>query len=64
MQEALLYCVKDWLGLPMEVVESPALEIFRSHLNVVLGTLLWGSLLEQRVGPDGLQSSLPSSAVL
>lgn len=26
MQEALLYCVKVWLGLPMEVVESPALE--------------------------------------
>jgi len=30
-----------------EVVESPSLVIFKSHLDVVLGTLLWVSLLKQ-----------------
>lgn len=30
-----------------------SLEIFKSHLHVVLGAVLWVSLLEQGVGPDG-----------
>jgi len=32
--------VEHWHRLPREVVESPSLEIFRTHLNVLLGKWL------------------------
>ena len=38
---------KHWHRLPREVVESPSLEIFKSHLDTVLGNRLWVTLLEQ-----------------
>lgn len=47
-----------WQRLPK--IESLSLEIFKSHLDAVLGT----ALLEQRIGPNGLQESLPASASL
>ena len=31
---------KHWHRLPREVVESPSLELFKSHLNTVLGEQL------------------------
>ena len=39
---------KPWHRLPREAVESPSLEIFRSHLDMVLGNQLCVALLEQR----------------
>jgi len=38
---------KHWHRLSREVVESPSLEIFKSHLDMVLGSWLWVALLEQ-----------------
>jgi len=42
--------------LPREVVESPSLEIFQPHLDVVLCSLLWVTLLGQGVGLGDPQS--------
>ena len=36
----------NWL--PREAVESPSLETFKTHVDMVLGTLLWVYLLKQR----------------
>ncbi|KAK4810930.1 hypothetical protein QYF61_013338 [Mycteria americana] len=38
---------KHWNRLPREVVEFPSLEIFKSHLEMVLGNQLQVTLLEQ-----------------
>lgn len=40
-----------------EAGDSPSLEIFRHHLEMVLGILL-----EEELGPDDLKSSLPTSS--
>jgi len=39
---------KDWHSLPSEIVsdESPMLEIFKSHPDMVLGSLFYVALLE------------------
>jgi len=47
-----------WNRLPRY---SLSLEIFKSHFGMVLGNLLEMVLLEQGVGPDNLQRSLPAS---
>lgn len=40
---------KHWHRLlPVEVVESPSLELFKTQENSVLGKLLWAIPLEQR----------------
>lgn len=41
-----------------------SLEIFKSHLDAMLGNLLWVSQFEQGVGPDDLQQSLSAVTVL
>lgn len=43
---------------------SPSLEIFKRHLDMVLGKQLYVSLLEQGVRPDGLQRSLSTLTIL
>ena len=48
---------KHWHNTPREAVESLSSEIFKSHLDAVLGNLLW-------VGLNSLQGSLPTSAIL
>ena len=53
---------RNWL--PREAVESPSLEIFKTHLDAILHNVLWVTLLCRGVGLDDLQRSLPTSAIL
>jgi len=45
-----LRVTEPWPRLPREAVEPPSLEIFQTHLDVVLCSLLWVTLLRQGVG--------------
>ncbi|PKU31531.1 hypothetical protein llap_18166 [Limosa lapponica baueri] len=51
---------EPWKRLPREVVESPSLETFQTHVDTFLWDLLWVPLLWQWVGGDDLQRSLPT----
>jgi len=55
---------EPWPRLPREAVESPSLEIFQTHLDAVLCSLLWVTLLGQggldRVTHRGPFQPLPS----
>ena len=59
-----LRVTEPWPRLPREVVESPSLEIFQTHLNAVLCSLLWVTLLGQGVGLGDPQGSLPTPTIL
>ena len=55
---------EPWPRLPREAVESPSLEIFQTHLDAVLCSLLWVTLLGQGVGLGDPQRSLPTPNTL
>jgi len=59
-----LRVTEPWNRLPREVVESPSLEIFQTHLDKVLCSLLWVTLLRQGVGLADPQRSLPTPTIL
>ena len=47
-----------------QLAKSPSLEMLKTHLDVALGNLLLVTLIEHVVGLDGLQGTLPASAIL
>ena len=55
-----LRVTEPWHRLPKEAVESPSLEIFQTRLDTILCSLLWVTLLQQGVGQDDPQRSLPT----
>jgi len=59
-----LRVTEPWPRLPREVVESPCLEIFQTHPDAVLCSLLWVTLLGQGVGLGDPQRSLPTPTIL
>ena len=59
-----LRVTEPWPRLPREAVESPSLEMFRTHLDTVLCSLLWVTLLGQGVGLGDPQRSLPTPTML
>ena len=59
-----LRVTEPWHRLPRETVESPSLEIFQTHLDAVLCSLLWVTLLQQGFGLGDPQRSLPTPTIL
>ena len=55
-----LRVTEPWLRLPRQVVESPSLEIFKTHLDTVLCSLVWVTRLRQGVGLGDPQRALPT----
>jgi len=64
MEGVSVSVMEPWPRLPREAVESPSLEIFKPHLDVVLCSLLWVTLLGHGVGLGDPQRSLPTPAML
>jgi len=53
-----------WNRLPREVVESPTMEIFKTHLDTHLCNLLQGACFSSRVGLGDLLRSLSTPAIM
>jgi len=59
-----LRVTEHWHRLPRGAVESPSLEILKTHLDKVLCSLLWVTLLRQGLGLGDPQRSLPTPTIL
>jgi len=55
---------KEWATWAGNTCEKNLLEIFKTRLDVVLCSLLWVTLLQQGVGLDDPQRSLPTPNIL
>lgn len=58
-----LSLLEHWNKLLREVIKSPFLEIFKTHLDTVLSILLRVTVCEQEAELEGLQRSLLTSAI-
>jgi len=59
-----LRVTEPWPRLPRGAVEFPSLKIFKPHLDAVLCSLFWVTLLRQGVGLDDPQRSLPTPTIM
>ena len=59
-----LWVTEHWNRLPREVMESPSLEIFKTHLATYLCDLLQGTCFSRGVGLRDLQRSFSTPAIL
>jgi len=56
---------EHWHWLVRKAIKNSSFEILKSHLDTVLGNLLYMALLEQgESGQDDLQRPLPTSTIL
>ena len=51
---------EHWNRLPREVVESPSMEIFKTHMDTYLCDLLQGTCFIEGVGLSDLLRSFPT----
>ena len=56
--------MQHWNRLPKGVVESPAMEIFKTRLEANLCDLLWGTGFSREVGLNDLLRPLPTPVIL
>ena len=54
---------EHWDRLPRRAVDSPSLEIFKTHLDASLCNLIYGTCFSRGAGGD-LQRSLPTPMIL
>jgi len=55
---------EHWNRLPREGVESPSLQILKTHLDDFMCDMLWGTSISREVGLSDLQRSLPTPVIL
>jgi len=60
----MLRVTEHWNKLPIEVVESPSVEIFKTRLDVYLCDLLEGTCFSREVGLNDLLRSLLVHVIL
>ena len=59
-----LRVAEHWSRLPRESMETPSLEMLKTHLDAFLPNLLSGTCFSRGVGFSDVQRSLPTTAIL